>query len=166
MEKAGYIRASSLVSGKLYYFLTSRGGEIIDLEETWYSSRYRPAKSTVINQLVLTDFALSMGIEYLSRDAALERFIHADYDAFNKISRLSDNYFVKDDKLNVLVIDNQLSMKYFHERIAAYSRLPTTFHDVITVVFLVFTEAKRKQVIKISADSQVRIKVMKANWKY
>lgn len=161
----GFIRSYCLNTGKLFYILAPKGGEAINLVESWHSSRYRFAQSTVTNQLILTDFALAMGIDYLPREKVLERFLKADYGALLKVSRLSDNYFEKDNILHVLVIDNQLSLKYFTERVKAYSKLPTDLRDSMMIVFLVFTEAKKIQVLKLSSG-RIRIKVLKAIWKY
>lgn len=162
----GYVKSYRLSTGKLFYVLTPRGGEIIDLADSWYSTRYRFAHSTVINQLILVDFALAMQIEYLSREKALERFLKANYGELLKVSRLSDIYYEKNGLLHVLVVDNQLSMKYFAERVKAYSKLPADLRENMTVVFLVFADAKKNQVLKLSAGSRVRIKVLKAKWKY
>lgn len=162
----GLIKSYRLNTGKLFYILSPRGGEAIDLVDSWHSARYRFAISTVVNQLILTDFALAMGIDYLPREKALERFLKASYGDLLKVSRLSDTYYEKDNLLHVLVVDNQLSMKYFAERVKAYSKLPPDLQDNMMIVFLVFTEAKRNQVLKLSSGGRVRIKVLKANWKY
>lgn len=165
LRNYGFVKSYRLSTGKLFYVLTPKGGEAIDLVDSWHSTRYRFAKSTVINHLVLIDFALAMGIDYLPREKALERFLGASYSALLKVSRLSDTYYEKDGILHVLVVDNQLSMKYFAERVKAYSKLPAELRDSLVIVFLVFSEAKRSQVMKL-ASSRVRIKVLKANWKY
>ncbi|OQA09373.1 MAG: hypothetical protein BWY65_01119 [Firmicutes bacterium ADurb.Bin373] len=161
----GFIKSYRLDTGKLFYILTPRGGEVIELTDSWHSSRYRFAQSTVINQLVLTDFALAMGIEYLAREKALERFMAARYGELIKVSRLSDTYYEKDSLLHVLVVDNQLSMKYFAQRVSAYSNLPAGMRDSLVVVFLVFSESKKSQVLKLAVGG-IRIKVLKAKWKY
>ncbi|MDF9409504.1 MAG: hypothetical protein A4E52_00063 [Pelotomaculum sp. PtaB.Bin013] len=162
----GFIKSSRLNSGKLFYILTPKGGEAIDLIASWHSARYRFAISTVVNQLVLTDFALYMKIEYLPREKALERFLEASYGELLKVSRLSDTYYMKDGLLHVLVVDNQLSMKYFAERVKAYSNLPAEMRESIKIVFLVFSEAKKIQVKKLSSGSRVKVNVLKASWKY
>ena len=95
--------------------------------------------------MVLTDYALAMGIEYLFREKALERFFDASYDVLLKVSRLSDIYYEKDGLLHVLVVDNQLSMKYFTERVRAYSNLPLEMRHSLAVVFLVFSEVKKSR---------------------
>lgn len=165
LQGAKLLRSHKLPSGGLYYILTPKGGEVIELTDSWHSARYRFAQSTVINQLVLTDFALAMGIEYLAREKALERFMAARYGELIKVSRLSDTYYEKDSLLHVLVVDNQLSMKYFAQRVSAYSNLPVNLRDSLVVVFLVFSEAKRSQVLRL-AGGGIRIKVLKAKWKY
>lgn len=166
LRNNGLVKSSRLNSGKMYYCLTPRGGEVIDLEDSWYSARYRCAKSTVVNRLILIDFALAMGIDYLPREKALGRFLEANYDALVRVSRLSDVYYEKDGVLHVLVVDNQLSMKYFQERVKAYSGLPAELREGLEVVFLVFSDAKKSQVIRLAAGAGVKIKVLKASWKY
>jgi hypothetical protein len=165
LRKNGFIKSYRLNTGRLFYVLTPKGGEAIDLFDNWHSARYRFAQSTVINQLILTDFALAMGIEYLPRKKALERFLKADYGELLKVSRLNDNYFEKDGVLHVLVVDNRLGLKYFSERVKAYAKLSAELRDRIIVVFLVFNEVKKSQVGKLNGG-EVRIKVFKANWKY
>ncbi len=166
LRNHGFIKSDRLNSGKLYYALTPKGGEVIELADSWYSARYRCAKSTVVNKLVLTDFALALGIDYMSRDKALEKFFEASYDALLKISRLSDVYYVKDNLLHVLVVDNHLSMKYFSHKVKAYSDLPPELRGGLAVVFLVFNDAKKNIVMKLAAGTGVRVKVIKSNWKY
>jgi len=167
LRKNGLIKAARLSSGKLFYVLAPRGGEAIDLADSWHSARYRFATSTVVSQLILTDFALAMGgIEYLPREKALERLLKASYGELLKVFRLSDVYYERDGVLCVLVVDNRLSMKYFAERVKAYSKLPADMRENVIIVFLVFSEAKRNQVLKLSLGSRVRIKVLKAKWKY
>lgn len=166
LQSAKLIKSNKLPGGLLYYQLLPKGGEVIELADSWYSARYRCAKSTVVNQLVLTDFALAMGINYLSRETALKRFLDASYDNLLKVSRLSDVYYEKDGALHVLVVDNQLSMKYFQERVKSYSGLPVELRGGLVVVFLVFSEAKKIQVLKVAACSGVKVKVFKAAWKY
>lgn len=166
LQSMKLIKINKLPGGLMFYQLLPRGGEMIDLKDSWYSSRYRCAKSTVVNQLVLTDFALAMGIDYLPRDKALGMFFKADYDAILKVSRLSDTYYEKEGTLHVLVVDNQLSMKYFQERVRAYSGLPVELRGGLAVVFLVFSEAKKSQVMKMASGAGVKVKVLKASWKY
>lgn len=166
MQKAGLIKAIRLKNGKLVYYLSPGGGEVIGLVDSWHSKRYRCAASTVVNQLVLVDFALAMKVDYLPREKALERFVAASYDALARISRLSDVYYEKDGMLHVLVVDRKLSMKYFQERVKAYSGLPVELRDGLVVVFLVFSEAKKNQVLRLAAGGPVRVKVYKSSWKY
>lgn len=166
LRKNGLIKSGRLNSANLYYMLTPRGGEKIDLLDSWYSSRYRCAKSTVINQLVLTDFALAAEIDYLPQKKAVGKFLEANFDALIKVSRLSDCYYEQDGILHILVVDNQLSMKYFQERVRAYSGLPADLLGSLAVVLLVYSEAKKNQVMKLAAGAGVRIKVIKSNWKY
>ncbi|OPX92604.1 MAG: hypothetical protein A4E53_00395 [Pelotomaculum sp. PtaB.Bin104] len=165
LQGAKLVKSNKLPGGLLYYQLLPRGGEMLELADSWYSSRYRCAISKVVNQLVLTDFALAVGVDYLPREKALKRFLDASYDNLLKVSRLSDVYYEKDGLLHVLVVDNQLSMKYFQERAKAYSNLPAGLREGVVVVFLVFSEAKRNHMMKL-AGSGVRIKVLKATWKY
>jgi len=160
LRKNGYIKSYRLANGKLFYCLTPKAGEAIDLPDAWY--RYRFARSTVINQLILTDFALAIGIEYLPRENVLERFMKAKYSDLRRVFRSNDVFYEKDGVLHVLIIDNQLSLKYFSERIRAYSKLPGTRENI---VILVFSDTKKSQVVKL-AGGNVKIKVLKANWKY
>jgi len=135
LRSNGLIKSYPLNSGKLFYILTPKGGEAIDLPDYWHSRRYRFAQSMVINQLILVDFALAMGIDYLPRKTALERFLKASYGELLKVSHLSDTYYEKDGLLHVLVVDNQLTMKYFSERVKAHSKLPADLRDGLVVVF-------------------------------
>jgi len=157
------LKSYRLANGKLFYCLTPKGGEEIDLPDAWHSSRYRFARSTVINQLILTDFALAMGIEYLPREKVLERFMEAKYSDLRRVFRSNDVFYEKDGVLYVLIIDNQLSLKYFSERIRAYSKLPGTRENIV-IVILVFSDTKKSQVVKLAGG--VKIKVLKASWKY
>lgn len=74
--------------------------------------------------------------------------------------------FERDGQLNVLVIDYQYSLKYLAGRVKLYSRLPPEIRGQLLVNYLVFTEIRQKQVIKAAAGMGVRVKVLKANWKY
>lgn len=168
LRKSGYLKSYRLPTGHHFYLVTPKGGEAIGLLDAWHSIRYRPpAVSTIINQLVAVDFALAAGIDqYLSRQVVLDRFLEADYSVLLKILKSTDRFYQKDGVLHALVIDHQLSLKYLAERAKAYSNLPPSVRENLTVVFLVFSETKKAQILNMVAGSKARIKVFKANWKY
>lgn len=148
LRNNGLIKSSRLESGKMYYGLTPRGGEVIDLPDAWHSSRYRFARSAVINQLILTDFALAVEAEYIPREKVLERFMKAKYSELRKIFKSNDVFFEKDGVLHVLVTDNQLSLKYFSERVKAYSKLPADLQEGVVIVFFGFQRDQEKPSFK------------------
>ncbi|SFR14998.1 hypothetical protein [Desulfoscipio geothermicus] len=167
LRRASLIKSGRLSCGRLYYYLTPLGGEEIGLAVPWYARIFRNAGvDTVLKCLVACDFALAMGIEYLPRREVLSRWMDADYDVLKRCLRSSDLFFEKDGWLHVLAIDYQYSLKYLAERIKLYSRLPSGIRQQLMINFLVFSESRQKQVMKAAADSGVKVKVIKANWKY
>jgi len=167
LRRAKLISTGLLGSRRIYYYLTPKGGEVIGLTVPWYARIYRNAcVDTVLKSLVACDFALALGIEYLPRREVLNRWMDADYDVLARCLRSSDLFFEKDGWLHVLAIDYQYSLKYLMERVKQYSRLPPAIREQLVIDFLVFSEAKQKQVLKAAADSGVKVKVLKANWKY
>ncbi|SFF97536.1 hypothetical protein SAMN05660649_00289 [Desulfotomaculum arcticum] len=167
LRRGKLINGGQLSCGRIYYFLTPHGGEKIGLALPWYAKVYRNAgMDVVLKHLVACDFAFALSIEYLSRQDILSRWMDADYDVLAKCFRSSDLFFEKDGVLQVLVIDYRYSLKYLVERIKLYSRLPLDMREQLIINFLVFSETRQKQVLKAAADSGVRVKVLKANWKY
>ena len=167
LRRGNLIKGGQLGCGGLYYYLAPRGGELIGLALPWFAKVYRNAgMDMVLKHLVACDFALAMEVEYLPGREVLSRWMDVDYDLLAKCFRGSDLFFEKDGVLNVLVVDYQLSLKYLAERVRLYSRLPVYLREQLIVNFLVFSATRQKQVLKAAADSGVRVKVLKANWKY
>lgn len=167
LRKAGLIRIGQLAGGQAYYHLLPKGGEVIGLQYPWYSRVYRGAgDSTVLQCLVFCDYAQAVGIEYLSTGELLERISAANYDVLKKIIRSQDRFYEKDGLLYALVVDFGLSMKYLSERAGAYARLPVVIGEKLIVVFLTFNDAKKDAVARVVKDSGLKVKLLKANWKY
>lgn len=167
LRRAKLIDAGRLSCGKMYYHLTPRGGEEAGLNVPWYSKMYRNAGvDVVLKHLVACDFALAVGVEYLHRRDVLGRWMDADYDVLAKCFRGSDLFFERDGGLQVLVIDYQYALKYLGERVKLYSRLPPGIRGQLVINFLTFSETRQKQILKAAADAAVKIKVLRANWKY
>lgn len=167
LRRGKLIHSGRLSCGKMYYYLTPRGGEAVGLVIPWYAKLYRNAgMDVVLKHLVACDFALAVGIEYLPRREVLGRWMEADYDVLAKCFRCSDLFFEKESVLNALVIDYQYSLKYLTERVKLYSRLPPGIREQLVINFLTFSETRQKQLIKVAADAAIRVKVLKANWKY
>ncbi|WP_166512319.1 hypothetical protein [Desulfallas thermosapovorans] len=167
LRRGKFINCGQLSNGRMYYYLTPRGGEAVGLTVPWYSKIYRNAGvDVVLKHLVACDFALALGVEYLPRREVLDRLMAADYDVLAGCFRSSDLFFEKDGQLNVLVVDYQYSLKYLAERVRLYSRLPPEVRGQLVVNFLVFSETRQKRVLQLAADAGVRVKVLRANWKY
>ncbi|WP_195713580.1 hypothetical protein [Desulfallas sp. Bu1-1] len=167
LRRGKLINGGQLGRGRMYYYLAPRGGEAIGLVLPWYAKVYRNAGiDVVLKHLVACDFALATGVEYLPRREVLSRWMDADYDVLAKCFRGSDLFFEKEDMLHVLVIDYQYSLKYLVERVRLYGRLPPELREKLVVNFLVFAETRQQQVLELAKDVGMRVKVLKANWKY
>ncbi|OPX85780.1 MAG: hypothetical protein A4E53_03375 [Pelotomaculum sp. PtaB.Bin104] len=167
LRRANLVNSYRLSCGQVYYYLAPKGGEVIDLPNMWHSKIYRNAgMDTVVKSLITCDFALAMGIDYLPRQEVLNCFIEANYSLLEKCLRSSDLFYEKGGALNVLVIDYQYSFKYLAEKLKLYSRLPLEIRDKVTVNFLLFDETRQKQILRVAKDFRIRVKALKANWKY
>ncbi len=167
LRRGKLINAGRLANNRMYYYLSPRGGETIGLVLPWYAKVYRIAGlDVVLKHLVACDFALATGVEYLPRREVLDRWMAADYDVLARCFRGGDLFFEKGGLLHVLVIDYRYSLKYLAERVKLYSRLPPGIREQLAVDFLVFSETRQRQVLKLAKDVGMRVNVLKANWKY
>ncbi|OAT86811.1 hypothetical protein A6M21_16490 [Desulfotomaculum copahuensis] len=167
LRQVNLIKAGRLESGQLYYYLAPRGGEIIGIDDPWYAKRYRDAGGDVVlKHLVACDFALALGIEYLPHQEVLNRLMAASYDVLAKCVRGNDLFYENGGLLHTLIIDYQYSLKYLSERIKLYSRLPPGVRNQLVVDFLVFDETRQKQILRAARETGLKIKALKANWKY
>lgn len=165
LAKAGYLRSGKLPNRQLFYSLTAKAGEAAGIEKPYYSSFYRSVSvNTIIHQLIACDFALAVGAEYLSKEEVFKELKDADYSTLIKVFKSNDRFFVRGERLSVLVIDNMLSTKYLCERIKMYSSLPANVRDRLEVTVLVFSDSKKVQVSRVGAG--VKLRVVKTNFKY
>ncbi len=167
LRRANLIKACRLNCGQMYYYLSPRGGETLGLPDLWYSKLYRNAGAdTVLRSLIACDFALAADISYLPRQEVLSQLMTASYDVLAKCLRSNDLLYKKGDLLHVLIIDYQYSLKYLAERIRLYSRLPVEIQGRLMINILVFSKTRQEQVLRITRESGVRVRVLRANWKY
>lgn len=167
LRNSGLIQLGQLAGGQAYYHLLPKGGEIIELKCPWYSSLYRGAKdSTVVQHLVFCDYAQAVGIEYLSLEESLKGMSESNYDVLKKIIKSNDRFYEQNGLLHALVVDFGLSMKYLAERAGAYTKLPDILRESLEVVFLTFNDAKKDAVARVLNGSGLRVRLLKANWKY
>ncbi len=165
--KGRYIAANRLARGQMYYHLLPDGAEILGLTIPWYSRLFKSASdSTVVQYLVWCDYAQACKISYLSSKQAFQELSQASYDALKRVIKGQDRFYYQDDILHALVADFGLSTKYLSERAAAYSKLPAAIKDRLTVVFLVFNDTKRHAVARAVQHSGLKVKILKAKWKY
>lgn len=167
MCKAGLIKSGQLASGVTYYHLLPLGGEIIGLDYPWYNRLYKGAgDTTVVQYLIYCDYALALGIDYISSREVFEQLYGASYDALKKVVRSQDKFYSQGGALHALVVDFGLSMKYLTERAGAYARLPHAVRGGLVVVFLVFNDVKNKAVTRAVKGPGLNLRVLKSKWKY
>ncbi|AEF95041.1 hypothetical protein Desca_2202 [Desulfotomaculum nigrificans CO-1-SRB] len=165
--KGRYIQSHRLARGQMYYHLLPDGAEMAGLNLPWYSRMFKGASdSTVVQYLVWCDYAQACNISYLSTRQAFQELSKASYDTLKRVIKGQDRFYYQNDILHALVADFGLSTKYLSERAAAYSKLPAAIKDRLTVVFLVFNDTKRNAVARAVRDSGLRVKLLKAKWKY
>ncbi|MCL5290720.1 MAG: hypothetical protein M1489_06835 [Firmicutes bacterium] len=167
LRNSGLIQSIQLAGGQTYYHLLPKSGEIIGLKYPWYSSIFRGAgDSTAVQYLVFCDYAQAAGIDYLSTEESLRRISASNYDVLKKIIKSHDRFYEQNGLLHAMVVDFGLSMKYLAERAGAYARLPVVLRESLVVVFLTFNDAKKDAVARAVNGSGLKVKLLKANWKY
>jgi hypothetical protein len=129
----------------------------------YWAKRFRDTRrDLVLKTLTAHDYALATGVEYASKEAALECLKTAQYDVIKACLRGEQLYYLQDGRLNILVIDYELTLKYISQMINTYSRLP---HDLnVCLDILVFSETRQKQVMALRKRAGVT--AILANWKY
>jgi hypothetical protein len=120
----------------------------------------------VLKALAALDFALATGVEYISRREVFDVLKSVSYDTLKSCLKGEQSYYTKDNVLHVLTIDFNLTLKYIAQKIRAYSHLPLGLRDSVTLDFLVFTEARQKQISALRQGAVVKVTAIQGNWKY
>lgn len=156
-----------MANEQYYYYLQPLGAEKINLSIPWYSKIFKDAAdNSVVQYLVHCDYAQAIGIDYLPSGEALQRLSVSGYDVLKKVIKGQDRFYYHQGILHALVVDFGLSAKYLSERATAYARLPLMLKENIVVVFLVFNDTKKDLIARNVHDSGLRIRLLKARWKY
>lgn len=162
-----YIKSNNILKNHIYYYLAEVGGAEIGLEASYWSKAYRDAGvNTVLQILTATDYALAVGIDFMTAQEIIKRLSEVKYDVLAACIKSKDRFFEKDTRLNTLIIDYELSLKSLTHKVKRYAKLPGDIKNNFQVIILTFSLGRQQQLKGVCRDAAVRTSIVRANWKY